>query len=480
MNDVSEMNQSTSGPRVAIVGGGLAGMAAAVALLQRGVQVELFESRRMLGGRATSFRDPASGELVDHCQHVSMGCCTNVADFCRRTGIESLFRRQRRLHFIGPGGRQCDFEGARWLPAPLHLGPALWGLKYFSIAEQMSVARTLLKLAGTTSADERTVGQWLREQRQSERLIELFWAPVLVSALGESLDRASLGYARQVFVTGFMAAQEAYELVIPTVPLGELYGERLQAWFIENRVRLHLSTPVAKVMGDKLAAEGIQLADERALPFDFVIVATTWRRAAELLPQAMRDELGCKRWSEIDSAPISGVHLWFDRPITPLEHAVLVGRLSQWLFYRGQTSRDGAAAHYYQVVISASRSLAGREHADILDEVCGELRAIWPAAGEARLLHGRVVTEPAAVFSATPGIDRLRPTQRTAIGNLLLAGDWTATGWPATMEGAVRSGYLAAAAVLEAVGRPEPVLVDDLPIGRLARWLGCSIRVQQK
>jgi uncharacterized protein with NAD-binding domain and iron-sulfur cluster len=182
--------------------------------------------------------------------------------------------------------------------------------------------------------------------------------------------------------------------------------------------------------------------------------------------------------STIEPAPITGVHLWFDRPITSLRHAVLVGRLSQWLFNRGwsndvarQEAAAGEPGHYYQVVISASRSLAGRTSESVAQEVCQELAAIWPAAREARLLHSRVVTEPHAVFSTRPDFELLRPAQRTSVPGLLLAGDWTVTGWPATMEGAVRSGRLAAEGVLAQLGRPRPLLSRDLPRAWLSRLL---------
>jgi hypothetical protein len=171
--------------------------------------------------------------------------------------------------------------------------------------------------------------------------------------------------------------------------------------------------------------------------------------------------------SQIECAPISGIHLWFDRQITPLPHAVLVGRLSQWVF-----RRDAAPAkHYYQVVVSASRSLEGRSRQEILRQVVAELGEVWPAARQARLVRWRIVTEHTAVFSVRPGLDRLRPPQRTPIANLALAGDWTRTGWPSTMEGAVRSGYLAAEVILEHFGMPRPQLVPDLPRNLLTRLL---------
>ena len=467
-------------PRVGIAGGGLAGLATAVALCQSGLKVELFEARSRLGGRAGSFRDPATGEFVDLCQHVSMGCCTNLADFCRRTGIADLFRRQRVLHFFGPGNRQCDFQASRWLPPPLHLAPAMWRLSYLNLREKVSIAQVLWKLArsqaGPATDDlEPTVADWLRRQGQSQRVFELFWSPVLVSALGESLEKASLSYARQVFVEGFLAASQAYEVFVPAVPLGELYGQRLESWLTSHCVELHLEARVAEVHGHASGGLEVVLADGARRLFDSVVVATPWQKCRQLLCPALQDQVaGLDCLDQIEASPITGVHLWFDRPIMALEHAVLVGRLSQWVFRRPPAANESTAepqGHYYQVVISASHALAGRQRDDLVRQICDELRAVWPAAREANLLDCRVVTDPAAVFSAAPGIDRLRPPQQTAVAGLFLAGDWTATGWPSTMEGAVRSGYLAAEGVLAACGRPESILVPGLPRGWLAKRL---------
>jgi squalene-associated FAD-dependent desaturase len=466
-------------PRVAIVGGGLAGLAAAAGLAGRGLQIELCEARRMLGGRATSFRDPASGELVDHCQHVSMGCCTNLADFCRRTGIAAAFRRDRTLHFFGPDGRRYDLAASRWLPAPLHLAPSFLRLGYLTLGERLAIGRTMLALARMPVADDAnlpTIGVWLRGQGQSENALERFWAVVLVSALGETLDRASLAQARKVFVDGFLAAREAYEIEVPQITLGELYGERLERWLTEQGIAVRLGTAVERVDADgSRPSLLIQCEGNMSEPYDAVIVALPWRRVGDLFAKSHLQESlpGLKNLDQIESAPITGVHLWFDRPITPLPHAVLVGTLSQWVFNRGDASegKDDLPSHYYQVVISASRQLAGRTRDDIVAEVLAELKALWPAAREAELLRSRIVSEQNAVFSVRPGLDELRMPQQTAIPRLALAGDWTRTGWPATMEGAVRSGYLAAESILAELDRPAQLLVPDLKRAFLSRWL---------
>ncbi|MCH8923822.1 MAG: FAD-dependent oxidoreductase, partial [Planctomycetes bacterium] len=444
--------------------------------------VELFEATARLGGRAGSFADPASGELVDHCQHVSMGCCTNLADFCRRTHIADCFRRDRVLHFIGPDGRHFPLTASRWLPAPLHLAPALFKLGYLSLGEKIGIARAmrrLMRMSPVAAEDGPTVGQWLRGQRQSQRAIDRFWSVVLVSALSETVDRASLAAARKVFVDGFLASRRGYEVELPTVPLGEMYGKRLIDTLAARGVAVHLSSPAASLEGDERAVREVCFADGTLRQFDALIVAVPWRRVGALFAEKVSGTVYSpnKRFltpfrslDQFHSAPITAVHLWFDRPITSLPHAVLIDRLSQWVFNHGAQDA-GPPEYYYQVVVSASRDLAGRGRDEIAAEVHDELASVWPDARDARLLRHRVVTQTHAVFSPQVGVDRLRPPQKTAIPNLFLAGDWTATGWPATMEGAVRSGYLAAEGALALLGRRVSLLQPDLPRGMLARML---------
>jgi squalene-associated FAD-dependent desaturase len=473
MTAAEKSQASVAGPRIAIVGGGLAGLAAAVGLAGRGLSVELYEARRQLGGRATSFRDPESGALVDHCQHVSMGCCTNLADFCRRTGLTEFVKRYRALHFFGPDGRRRDVSAGRWLPAPLHLLPSLLRLDYLSMGERLKIVRGMRRLVRVTaSRDSKSIGQWLLDNGQSHRAIELFWTPVIVSALSETVDRASVSVARKVFVDGFMAGREAYELHIPQVPLGDFYGSRLEKWFKENGVAVRLGCPAIQVIGDASGVREVEFNDGRRAACDAMILAVPWRRIGELLGEPLRVALPELRGiDELESAPITAVHLWFDRPITDLPHAVLPGRTSQWLFNRGTQADSETSTHHYQVVISASRDLANQHREQTIAEVLKELASVWPDTNAAKLLQSKIVTEQHAVFSPLPGADRFRPAHQTSVPNLFLAGDWTATGWPATMEGAVRSGYLAAEAVLGLFGQSAKLLVPDLKASWLVRRL---------
>jgi phytoene dehydrogenase-like protein len=275
---------------VGIVGGGLAGMAAAVAAIRHGLGVELFEQTKHLGGRAGSMRDPPTGRLIDCCPHVALGCCANLADFCRQTGVADCFQRFRTFHFIDPAGRQYDFSASRWLPAPLHLLPGLLRLGYLTCGERWGIVRTLLALARTqlhsapADADgQPTIGAWLRRHGQSERAIERFWSVVLVSALGETVDRASLAAARKVFVDGFLASRRAYELYLPQEPLGEIW-QRVGDWLTERGATLHFGAHVVRVEGQNGRATGVVLRDGTRRPADFVVAAVPWRGVGRLFP----------------------------------------------------------------------------------------------------------------------------------------------------------------------------------------------------
>ena len=226
---MSSPASSLSQPSLAVVGAGLAGLAAAAAAVERGFHVEVFEQAPALGGRAGSYHDVEVDQLVDLSPHVAMGCCTNLLDFCRRTETADAFDRYATLHFFGPDGRRYDFAADRWLPAPLHLMPGLRRLGYLTGHERRAIGRAMLRLARhrrPDAADAPSMGEWLRRQGQPENAVQRFWAVVLESALGDTVDRVSVTAARKVFVDGFMATREAYEVIVPRIPLGEIWEAR--------------------------------------------------------------------------------------------------------------------------------------------------------------------------------------------------------------------------------------------------------------
>jgi len=477
--------------RTIIVGGGLAGLAAAVALTERGLKCTVLESRPRLGGRASSFLDPTSGAYIDNCQHVSLGCCTNFRHFCETTGLAEFFRTEPTLYFVGPKGTagsavpntasaKIDRFEASSLPAPLHLAGAFARLSYLSWRDKLALGTALRSLARGIRPHERQIpfSEWLVRHGQSRAAIDRFWHVVLVSALSETLDRIDVEHARKVFVDTFLTHRQGWLVDIPTVPLEDLYGGRLTDWLTSRGSELRLQATVEglELAGDRVAA--VRLSSGDVVGGDEFICALPFFRVLSVLPASLAAHPDLAGIEKLQAAPISSVHLWFDQPITDLPHAVLVDRLCQWMFNRtALAERSGgppvkpAEGYYYQIVISASRELAGQSRESILAQVIRELSEVWPAAGTARLLHSRQVTEHRAVFSPVPGVDAGRPRQQSPVGNLQLAGDWTQTGWPATMEGAVRSGYLAAANVLQRQGRTEAVVQPDLPVATLSRWL---------
>ncbi len=439
-------------PSCIVIGGGLAGMAAAAALGDAGFQVRLFENRGFLGGRATSWPYTSSSgesEVIDNCQHVLLRCCVNLLDFYGRLGSRDQLRFYREFHYIEPGGRTSRFR-AGFLPAPAHFAGSFWKLTFLTMADKLAVARGILALRSEhgrrDDLDRITMLDWLREKGQTGRAIARFWAPVLVSAINEDLDRMAASHGFQVFWLGFLARSDSYEMGVPAVALSELYGAG--AWQRMPNVELHLREGVEQIEACEGAVRGVMTADgeQRA---DFYISALPFERIAALLPRLGLD------LARFEHSPITGIHLWFDRPVTELPHAVLLDRTIQWMF-----NKQGG--RYLQLVVSASRSLTEMPRAEVIALALRELAEFLPDAGSAQLERAHVVKEVRATFSARPGLEALRPEARTALGNLFLAGDWTRSGWPATMEGAVRSGYLAAEAVAAAAGTPRRFLLPDI------------------
>jgi squalene-associated FAD-dependent desaturase len=461
---------------VAIVGGGLAGLAVATSLVGHDVRISLIESRPRLGGRASSFQDPTTGEMVDNCQHVSMACCTNLADFCRKVEIDSLFRRVSEIQFLSPEGKLSKLK-AGFLPAPFHLAGSFLRANYLSWRERLRVAHGVACLfQEKIDRPDEPFESWLRRHGQTDRTIERYWGTVLISALNERLDRMDTSHARKVFVDGFLRNKQGYRMEIPLAPLGEIYGTRLERWLKDHDVEVQLTTGVRSVeLDDEGHLQGIRLRSGELVAADFVVLAVPFDRLAGFLSADLRGRLPSLRQLEsIEASPITGVHLWFDRLVCPHEHVVTVGRLVQWVFdhsaIQGRSTPDGHG-QYLQVVISASYDLVALDKSQILEAVLADLAAIWPNSKDAKLVRSWVVTEHGATFAVRPGIDGLRPPQRTPVEGLFLAGDWTSTGWPATMEGAVRSGYLAAEGILEDLCQPGGLVQPDLPAGWLSKWL---------
>lgn len=475
------MSQTESNPEkisVLIVGGGLAGLAAASALSQQNFKVTLIDSRPRLGGRATSFVDPTTGEEIDNCQHVSMACCTNFQHLCETAGIHNELVTEDELTFIAPDGQHNKFRASPWSPMPFHLAGSMSRLSYLSKATQKAIRSALLKLFKTDfSSDEklRTTSflDWLKSQNQPEEAIRRFWELVLVSALSESLDRIDITHAKKIFFDGFVRHRDSWKVQVPKVPLSKLYGSKLRSWLEQQGVQILLKTGAEEFVVENEKIKSVQLRDGNDLKADHFVLAVPLGVAQTMMPESIRSHSQYNGLNDIEASPISSVHLWFDRPITELRHAVLIDRMSQWVFNRNAIleAEKTTDRYAYQIVISASRELKDLSQEQIQERVLQELAECFTEAKHARLLHARVITEHKAVFSVKPGIEELRSDQQSPISNLQIAGDWTNTGWPATMEGAVRSGYLAAENVIGQIGKKRSFLQADLPVAMMTRLL---------
>ena len=445
---------------IAVVGGGLAGLAAGCALADAGYRVTLMERRPYLGGRASSYEHPGTGEVVDNCQHVLLGCCTNLLDFYRRIGVAEKIRWYQRLVFVEPGGRQSMLEPGA-LPAPLHASWSFLRARFLSPADKLAIARGMLALAGSLPEDASPpFSEWLREHGQTARAIERFWKPVLVSALNEELERISSHYAALVFRDSFLKSAKAGEMGLPAVPLTELYGaagDYIRGRGGEVRVRAAVQSAATDGNGVRLCIGG---SEER---FDAAVMAVPFQALAALLPNDTGSELRGKL-EKFETSPITGVHFWFDRQISDLEHAVLLDRTIQWMFHKSRIQGRTGEGSYVELVVSSSKGLVDKSRQEIQELALQELREFFPAAREAKLLKATVIKEVHATYAPLPGTDAHRPGPRTPWARIFLAGDFTKTGWPATMEGAVRSGYQAAEALAE-----RKFLVPDLAAAGLTK-----------
>jgi zeta-carotene desaturase len=288
---------------------------------------------------------------------------------------------------------------------------------------------------------------WLREKKQTPRAIDRFWRQVLVSAVNEELDRMAALHGFQVFWLGMLARADSYEMGVPEVPLGELYS--VDAWRKLSAVQFHMRTPVERVIFREGTAYGVQISGGSVHPADYQICAVPFERLGALAP-----ELGIDT-ARFEHSPITGIHIWFDRPVTELPHAALLDRTIQWMFNKSE-------GRYLQFVVSASRSLVEMPRTEVIELALREAAEFFPRTRGAKVDRAHVIKEVRATYSARPGTESARPESRTSASNVFLAGDWTRSGWPATMEGAVRSGYRAAEALAAAAGRPARFLLPDV------------------
>jgi squalene-associated FAD-dependent desaturase len=479
--------------RVAVIGGGLAGITAAIALAEAGAAVTLLEARPRLGGATCSFsRD---GLTVDTGQHVFLGCCTEYRGLLGKLGMTAHAPVQDRFDVtvLAPGPRSGRLRRTA-LPGPLHMLPALGRYPFLSWSERAAVARPALAMRLVNPAepriDEQRFGNWLAARGQSDRARRALWDLFTVSALNIAGDDASLSLAAIVVKTGLLGKNNAADIGVPARPLGELHGDAGAALLTKLGAQIHLGAKVAAIDIDPAAAvpaasgspadhSGFRVRLARPadpadpagpgvgateIVADAVVLAVPHETAARLIPPGALPDATVAGWAGLGASPIVNVHVIYDRPVTDLPFAAAIDSPVQWVFDRTRISglaQTDPRAQYLAISLSAADQYVDVPAATLREQFVPALADLFPAAREAQVIEFFVTRERRATFRQAPGTARLRPRAATQLPGLVLAGAWTDTGWPDTMEGAVRSGLSAAtelrhtlSSVLSAPGLP--------------------------
>ena len=448
-----------------VIGGGVAGMSAACALAEAGLRVHLVERRGYLGGRASSYLHPGVNEVIDNCQHVLFGCCTNLIAFYQRVGVLDQIHWTSDMTMIEPGGLR-SILGPSMLPAPLHGLPKMMTAHAFTLADKLSLARAFNALLRSIPADStESLSAWLVRHKQTSGAVERFWRLVIASALNADLDAIAVPYAAKVVRELFMNSAEAGRMGMSTVPLSQLYSGA-EAFLKSKAAELHLNSNIESAAWDEETSMWTVATRSGPLLTDYLIVALPFEATAKLipnLPPVVSADALTAQIEHHEHWPISSVHLWFDREITDLPHAVLLDREIHWMYNKGRLQPwRNVKGSYLELVQSASRAFAALPREQAIEQAVNELAEFFPSVRTAKLEKAALVKEVRATFGVPPGIDRFRPNAESSPWpNLFLAGDWTATGWPSTMESAARSGHLAAEALCAAINAPRKFLAPD-------------------
>lgn len=445
-------------PTAAVAGGGLAGLTAACELADHGFAVTLLEKRSFLGGRAYSYTDKASGLTVDNGQHVFLGCCTEYIRFLDRLGVRDAVHLQRRFRVPvidkvwGESVLRADD-----LPPPAHLLRSLLGFSSLSPRDKAMVGWALSQIMLTDRSrhpelDDITFEEWLLARHQSPRAIRSLWNLIILPTLNTDISHASADLALMVFQEGFLRSRHGANVGWAKVGLSELLGEAARSYIESRGGEVRLGEGVASVELESGRVARV-LTDGGELTADAYVLALPSESVLEVLPTALRDVAFFSRIERLATSPIVNVHLWYGWPVWDRSFAAFLNTPVQWVFNKSKLWGQEGDGQYLDISLSGADQFVDTPSADILQLFTKEMFALLPASRGAELKRSLVVKQRDATFAGVPGARRLRPTQATPIANLFLAGDWTATGWPATMESAVRSGLLAAAEASRSVAR---------------------------
>jgi squalene-associated FAD-dependent desaturase len=445
---------------VLIIGGGFAGLAAGVAMAQAERPVRLLEQRPHLGGRAFSFVDSITGSVVDNGQHLFMGCYRQTIEFLKTIGTldRVAFQSGLSVRFLDANGRSSALHCPN-LPAPWHLLFGLLRSDSFNWTEKFEALRLRGAIARAKHARDGyralTVDEWLERLGQSDSLRRNFWNLICIAAMNEDTKVASAELFERVLKLALFSSPEHSRLGIARVGLSDCYTSAAAEFITARGGRVELGRSVKNLVVSNGECEGVTLANGEIIRARAVLSAAPWHKFVGFLPDSLlRSEPFFTNILSLKPAPIISINLWFDRPVINLEFAALRGTTVQWLFNKSrifassERRTSDAGLSHISLVLSGAHEHIERPKEDLLAVALQELQQLLPAARQAKVVHSLVIKERFATFSPAVGIDELRPRAVTPVRGLYLAGDWTATGLPATIEGAVKSGYTAAQEIL--------------------------------
>jgi squalene-associated FAD-dependent desaturase len=448
--------------KAVVIGGGLAGLTAAIALAEQGAEVTLLEAKPRLGGATCSFN--RDGLIVDTGQHVFLRCCTAYQGLLAKLGMTENAPVQSRFDVtvLAPGtGNEPRTARLRRtaLPSPLHMLPGLGRYPFLSISERAAVSRAALAMRRVDPADPATdsvrFGDWLAAHGQSEHARRVLWDLFTISSLNVAGDDASLSLAATVVKTGLLGAKDAADIGVPALPLGELHGDSAARLLTRLGAQVHPNTKVAGIeaaateVGGSTFAVRLERGGPADVPVDViaadaVVLAVPPEQAARLIPEEALPAAEVSAWSGLGASPIVNLHVIYDRQVMNLPFAAAVDSPVQWVFDRTQISGFSGDGQYLAVSLSAGDEYVDVPVAELREKFVPALTELFPAARDATVAEFFVTRERRATFRQVPGSGALRPAAGTKLPGLVLSGAWTDTGWPDTMEGAVRSGLAAA------------------------------------
>ena len=447
-----QAGETLAARQAVIVGGGLAGIAAAMELADLGWKVRLLERRPYLGGRVYSFTDKESGQEIDNGQHIFMKCCTSYVALLEKLGVSHKATVQRRMHVpvINALQRRADLYSAPLWPPPLHLAPALLRYRHLSLADRLRVAwaaarMRLISRRSRDRLDNVSFYDWLKAHGQRDAAIDGFWNLVVIPTLNDDVRRVSASQAIMVLQEGFLTNVHGADIGYASVGLSHLLYQEAQRYIEARGGTVLLDHNADQLAGDGSGVSGLRLHERGVMRAAAYVLAVPPREMADLLPEPLRRHDFFRRAAKLAMSPIVNLHMWYDRPVMVHSFAAFPDSDAHWVFNKSLILGDTTGHGQYIVVsLSGAHKFIDMPKDEIRARFLEEMPRLLPRAQGAAVTRFMIVKERHATFRPSPGAAAGRLPQRTPVPNLFLAGEWTDTGWPSTMESAVRSGVLCA------------------------------------